>query len=77
MVRIEMIELTDEFARYKYFPENSESFGIVKLNRMTKEREFEKTISGYSANYAAHAIRRVEEYDAIGSFKDKDVVAWY
>ena len=76
MVRIEMIELTDEHARYKYFPENSEAFGIIKLNRLTNVREFEKTVSGYSMNYAAHAIRRIEEYNAIGTFKEKDIVAW-
>ena len=34
MVRIEKMELTDEYAKYKYFPENSEELGIVKLNRL-------------------------------------------
>ena len=31
MVRIEMISLTDELARAKYFPESSDAFDVPRL----------------------------------------------
>lgn len=77
MVRIERIELTADVARYKYFPEDSEECGIVTLGRLSGERSIEKTVSGYGANYPAHALRRIEEYQKNGIFPQKDVVAWY
>ena len=77
MVRIEKLELTNQIARYKYFPEKSQKSGIVALNRNTGERIFEKSIAGYGTTYAAHALRRVEEYQKNGEFLESDVVAWY
>lgn len=77
MVTIERVEVTDEMARYQFFPENSEKSGIVVLNRSTGERVLEKEVDGYGNNYAAHAIRRIEEYQQNGNFLEKDVVVWY
>ncbi len=77
MVRIEKITLTDQIARYKYFPEASKESGIVALNRNTGERIFEKALEGYDRMYAAHAIRRIEEYQKRGEFLERDIVAWY
>jgi len=39
MVSIVKLELTDQIARYRYFPENSKKRGI---NRRTGERDLEK-----------------------------------
>lgn len=77
MVRIELLELTEETIRYKYFPEQSEEYGIVALGRKTGDRTIEKASEGYSANYAAHALRRIEEYQKEGDFPKKDIIAWY
>lgn len=77
MVSIVKLELTDQIARYRYFPENSKKSGIVALNRRTGERDLEKKIDGYGNNYAAHALRRIEEYQEKGNFLEKDVVVWY
>lgn len=77
MVRIELLELTEETIRYKYFPEQSEECGIVVLGRKTGDRSLEKAVEGYSSNYAAHALRRMEEYQKEGNFPKKDIVAWY
>ena len=77
MVKIERLELTDKIARYRYFPEDSRKCGIVALDRETGERKLETMLEGYGSNYAAHALRRIEEYQKKGEFLKKDVVAWY
>lgn len=77
MVRIELLELTEETIRYKYFPEQSEEYGIVVLGRKTSDRSLEKAVEGYSSNYAAHALRRIEEYQKEGNYPKKDIIAWY
>lgn len=77
MVKIELLELTNRFARYKYFPEDSSEYGIVALDRKTGRREFEKVVSGYGLNYAAHAIRRIEEFQKNEEFQERDTVVWY
>ena len=77
MVRIEKMELTDQLVRYKYFPEGSEKSGIVALNRSTGERILEKSLEQYGNTYAAHALRRIEEYQSAGEFIERDIIAWY
>ena len=77
MVRIEKLELTNSTARYKYYPEKSEKSGIVALNRNTGERILEESLAGYDNTYAAHALRRIEEYQRDGKFPEKDTIAWY
>lgn len=77
MVRIELLELAEDYAKYKFFPENSESFGIVSLNRKTGERMIEKIVEDYDNKYAFHALYRIEQYQKKGEFLEKDLVAWY
>lgn len=77
LVKIEFIELTENIVRYKFFPENSEEYGIVALNRQTEERILEKKVDGYMSNYVAHAFRRIEEYQNKNEFPKEDIVAWY
>lgn len=77
MVRIRKLELTDFVARYEYFPENSDKCGIISLNRATGERVMEKSASGYGNNYAAHALRRIEEFQKEGKFAEEDTVIWF
>ena len=77
MVRIKFIELTENIIRYAFFPEDSEEYGIVALNRKTGERILEREIEGYTLNYAAHAFHRIEEYQKKNEFPKEDIVAWY
>lgn len=77
MVKIELMKLTEEFAIYRYHPENSDESGIVSLNRKTGERELNEVVSDYGMNYAAHALRRIGEYQRNNEFLEKDIVAWY
>lgn len=77
MVRIEFVNITEEIVRYRYYPEKSKEYGIVALNRKTGERIFEKILSEYGKQYAAHAVRRIEEYQKQGTFPEKDLIAWH
>ncbi len=77
MVRIKLIELTEDFARYKFFPEKSEDCGIVALNRINGERIIEMQAAGYGNQYAAHSLRRIEEYRKTGDYIAEDTIAWY
>ncbi len=77
MVRIELLELTEELARYKFFPENSKEYGVVTLNRKSMERSIEKQLPAYGVAYAAHALKRIEEYQKQGNYLSEDMVAWY
>ena len=77
MIRLELIEVTEQDIKYKYYPEDSEEYGIVVLRKISKERDIKKNVSGYSSNYVAHAFRRLEEYCEKNTFPEKDIVAWY
>lgn len=77
MLRLELIEVTETLIKYKYYPENSPKYGIVILNRITRERNIARKVEGYILNYAARALRRLEEYNEKNIFPEKDIVAWY
>lgn len=77
MVRIELLELTENLVSYKYFPEDSKEYGIVSLDRKTGEKSVKKVAEKYSSSYAAHAICRMEEYLENEKFPETDIVAWY
>lgn len=77
MLKLELLSITELDIRYKYYPEDSDEYGIVTLKKLTKDRNVEKQALGYSLNYAMHAIRRLEEYYEKNSFPEKDIVAWY
>lgn len=78
METVKLIELTDEYAIYKYYPEDKrDSAGIVKFNRVNKERLLIKVSEEDFANlYAGHAWCRIEEYDRNNDFKEDDLIAW-
>lgn len=79
MVRIKLVILSDEYAEYEYYPEgNMEAPGIVRLNRKDNQRVFvQESAEDYGRLYAAHALRRIEDYAQKSDFKETDMVAWY
>ena len=54
--------------KYRYYPEDSKKYGIVIFRKTTSERDIEENADGYSTSYAAHALRRMEEYFEKNSF---------
>ena len=77
MVRVEKIEVTDEKATYKYFPEGSSNFGIISLFRKTGKRHSEKELPGYDRKYSCKAMNKLVEYSNSGIFPQSGIVAWY
>lgn len=77
MVMIYLVKLNEDEAVYEYLPEGKNSKGIIAYNRKEKERSIIQKAEGYSNTYALHALKRIEEYDSLNDFKEKDMVAWY
>ena len=77
MERHQLVELTDDVVRYKYFPEGGNEYGIVSVNRKTRKRDIEQPASNYPMSYAFHACRAIERYIDEGNFPAKGMSAWY
>lgn len=79
MLTLNLIELSDDMVIYEYYPEDNKRYpGKVALNLKTKERIFlEESSNDFGKRYAAHALRRIEEYSLNGEFKIDGLVAWY
>ena len=76
MLRLELIEITEADVKYRYYPEDSKEYGIVIVRKTTRERDIEEKADGYDTSYAAHALRRLEEYCEKNTFPKEDIVAW-
>lgn len=76
MLRIELIEVTEEYVKYRFYPEDSKEYGVVIYRKITRERDIEEETDGYSTSYAAHALRRLEEYCEKNTFPKEDIVVW-
>ena len=78
MESLELLEVNEDKVIYKYYPEQeTESFGVVSVNRKTGERKIEKLFENYPNSYAFHACRELERYITKGNFPVKGGVAWY
>ena len=78
MVKVELLELNDTCAIYKYFPEYETSLhGIISVDRQTLKRTIIKLAQGYTNEYAFQACREIERFINTNNFKETSVVAWY
>lgn len=79
MVTLKLVELSKDMVIYEYYPEDNKKYpGKIALNLKTKERIFlEDSSEDFGKRYAAHALRRIEEYNLDGEFKKEGLVAWY
>lgn len=77
MVTLELVSLTKEKVVYKYFPEDENDFGIIQLNRVTKEPTLLKDDSRGNSVYRHHAFSKIRKYDAEGNFPKTGISAWY
>lgn len=77
MLRLELLEITEISVKYKYYPESSKEYGIIVVDRISRERSIEKLLPEYGSNYPSHAFRRIEEYLTNNKFQEEDLVAWY
>lgn len=77
MVTIVPEKLTDKIVSYRYYPEFSKEYGIVSVNRKTKERSIDKVHEEFSNVYAGHALCNICKFIDDDNFPEKDVIAWY
>lgn len=79
---LELIELTDEIVRLRYYPEQRSavgSFGEVTYFRKSEDWQFDKIAQNYSRNYACHAYIAAHRVDKLnnGEFKKEGLIGWY
>lgn len=79
MVTLKLIELNNDMVIYEYYPGDKREYpGKVALNLKTKERIFmQDSPEDFNRRYAAHAMRKVEEYYLNVEFKESGLVAWW
>lgn len=79
---LELIEVTDEKVRLKYYPEQTSAcgeFGEITYFRKTEDWHFDKIAKSYGSNYALHAALAARRADKLnnGEFKTSGLIAWY
>ena len=79
MLVLKLLEINSDMVIYEYYPENNKEHpGKIALNLKTKERIFlEDSKEDFGRRYAAHGLKRIEEYDLNGNFEEEGLVAWY
>ena len=76
---VELIELTDEIARLRYYPEQKEAvgeYGEITYYRQKDDWEFDKLAENFPSNYALHACIFARRCNQNGDFKN-GLTAWY
>ena len=78
---VELLELTNDFARLRYYPEQNSAvgeYGEVTYFRKTGQWRFDKLAEGYQSNYALHACKAAERIDKNGgTFPKSGIIGSY
>lgn len=79
MLTLELLELTEEYVQYKFYPEGKkDNFGIVQVNRKNfKDRFIVKEAVDVSDMYRVMAMFRVGKLVQDGEFPETSACAWY
>lgn len=78
MLLLKLIKINNNVVVYNYFPENTEDYGTIELDLVSKDVRLIKRAEKYKQSmYLMHAyqglLRMLDEND----FSDTRVVAWY
>ena len=78
MLLLKLIKINNNAVVYNYFPENTEDYGTIELDLVSKEVRLIKRADKYKQTmYLMHAyqglLRMLDEND----FSDTRVVSWY
>lgn len=78
MVTLKLIELSDDRVTYEYYPDGNKKYpGKIALDLKTKERIYlQDSSEDFGKRYAAHALKKIEEYSMNGNFEKEGLVAW-
>lgn len=78
---VEIVELTDEIIRIRYYPEKSSAVGEhgeVTYFRKTDEWKFDTIVPEYGMSYALKACNAAQRCNKTGEFpKNGGVIGWY
>lgn len=78
MLRLELVNNTQNEVIYNYFPEQKEEYGTVSVKKDTGEFSIVKiSVNDEHRRYLSHAVSRIEKYSAENNFIENDIVAWY
>ena len=78
MLRLELVEESEMEVIYNYFPEQSDTYGIITVNKISSEIVVVKTASGDAhKRYLHHAVARIEKYVTNKCYLESDIVTWY
>lgn len=78
MLHLRLYDENCDMAVYHYYPERSNDYGIVKINKMDGSIEVIKVAtSDTNSVYLHHTISRITEYFENGQYEKETVVAWY
>ncbi|CDD11792.1 uncharacterized protein BN587_00702 [Phascolarctobacterium succinatutens CAG:287] len=79
MLTLELLELTEEYVQYKFYPEGKkDNFGIVQVNRKNfKDRFIVKEVVGVSEMYRGMAMVRVGKLVQYVEFPETSACEWY
>jgi hypothetical protein len=78
MLLLKLIKINNNVVVYNYFPENTEDYGTIELDLVSKEFTLIKRADKYKQTmYLMHVcqglLRMLDEND----FSDTRIVAWY
>lgn len=78
MVTYKLYEENNDVVTYHYYPQGSEDFGSITMNKKTAELVgFELAKTDKFKRYFYHMIDQIEEFIKHGKFLKDGYVAWY
>lgn len=78
MVRLELMSITNKKVVYRYYPESTNDFGVLSLDRQNQSLMSHESPDGYHSSYFRHALAKVREWIGAGvQFPERYTVAWY
>lgn len=78
MNRLEFLEKTNQYVRYKFYPEGDmNDYGIVQVDIHNYERSLIKAAKVKYDMYTCQAWKKVEQFVKKGEYPKIAISAWY
>ena len=78
MLRYELVENTDEYVKYKYYPENQKTFGLVVVSKGNQTIIEQVIASNDELKWCFFKMfKRIKEFIGKIHFEEEGIIAWY
>lgn len=78
MLLLKLVKINNNVVVYNYFPENTEDYGTIELDLVSREIRLIKRADKYKQTmYLIHAYQGLLRMLDENNFSDTRVVAWY